>query len=233
MRDVLQKIRLRASAIEILFEGADGGKREGYDKDVPFARSLPLEKALDPDTLLAYEFNGAALPANHGGPVRLLVPDWYGMASVKWVMSIAALEQPFMGHFQTERYVLEEPGKAAKEPVGEMRVKSLITSPEQGDVLFQGPQIITGVAWSGAGTITQVEVSVESERGWQPATLIDEPLRIPGGSGSSIGSPRVPAGTSCAPELRQQGNTQPDVARWNRLGYVNNSIQYVIVDVTN
>jgi DMSO/TMAO reductase YedYZ molybdopterin-dependent catalytic subunit len=234
LSDLLPMARLRASAIEILFEGADSGRREGYDRDVHFARSLPLAKAFDPDTLLAYEFNGLPLPADHGGPVRLLVPDWYGMASVKWVVRIAALEQPFVGHFQTERYVLEEPDKGSKEPVGEMHVKSLITGPVQGDVLSQGPQIISGAAWSGAGTITQVEVSVESERGWQPATLIDDPTPHAWRRWEYRWAPQRPGRYVLrAKATDEKGNTQPDVAPWNTLGYVNNSIQYVIVEVIN
>ena len=232
LSDFLRMARLRASAVEILFEGADSGRREGCDRDVPFARSLPLAKALDPDTLLAYEFNGAPLTANHGGPVRLLVPDWYGMASVKWVVRIAALEQPFVGHFQTERYVLEVPDKGSKEPVGEMRVKSLITSPVQGEVLSPGPQIITGAAWSGAGAITQVEVSVESERGWQPATLVDDSTPHAWRRWEFQWTPQRPGRYVLrARATDEKGNTQPDVAPWNRLGYVNNSIQYVIVEV--
>jgi len=178
LSSVLQRTGLRPSVVEVRFDGADRGKPEGVDEEMAFARALPLAKALDPDTLLAYELNGAPLPPEHGGPVRLVVPDWYGMASVKWLQWIAALEQPFDGYFQTTSYVLERPGDASallpKEPLRTMRVKSLITSPAAGDAVPLGRQQISGVAWSGAGAIVKVEISVEGEGEWQPARLLGD-----------------------------------------------------------
>ena len=233
LRDLLHSAGLHESVVEILFEGADRGKREGYDKPVTFARSLTLEKALHPDTLLAYEFNGIPLPAHHGGPLRLLVPGWYGMASVKWVTHIAALEQPFIGHFQTERYVLEVPGNPSVEPVREMRVRALITSPAPGAALAQGLQFISGMAWSGSGKIVRVEVSVEGEGSWQPATLAVETESYTWQQWQLEWQPPRPGRYVLrARATDEQGNTQPDAAPWNRLGYVNNSIQCVICEVT-
>src|SRR5579864_3385561 len=89
LRDVLGRTRVAAGAVEVAFKGADG-----------FARSLPIETALHPDTLLVTAMNGGPLPSEHGGPLRLLVPGWYGMASVKWLTRIEVRTQPFRGHFQ-------------------------------------------------------------------------------------------------------------------------------------
>ena len=112
LADVLERAEVNAAAVEILFEGADG-----------FARSLTVKEALHPDTLLADRMNGEQLTPEHGAPLRLLVPGWYGMASVKWLSSITARRTPFRGHFQTERYVIGDRG------VREMRVRALILEP--------------------------------------------------------------------------------------------------------
>ena len=104
-------IELLDTAVEVVFTGADGGE---------YRRSLPREVAMDPATLLAFEMNGEPIPARFGGPIRLIVPGWYGMASVKWVERIDAVEQPFQGEFQTRRYVY-----ATGEPVTRMRIKSV------------------------------------------------------------------------------------------------------------
>jgi len=232
VRDVLDRAGVRTSAIEILFEGADSGKREGHAGPVAFARSLPTAKALDPDMLLAYEFNGASLPTLHGGPVRLVVPGWYGMASVKWVVRIAALEEPFSGHFQVERYVLDVPGSSAVEPVREMRVKSLITSHSSGDVLPRGKIVISGKAWSGRGKIVRVDVSTEGEGGWQPAVLVGDNVPYTWQEWEyEWAPPRAGRYVLRTRATDEGGDTQPDVATWNRLGYVNNAIQYVVVEV--
>src|SRR5207302_2666350 len=98
LSEVLKEVQLAPTTTELLFEGADHGTVEGAD--ITFSRSLPLAKALDVDTLLTYELNSQPLPAEHGGPVRLVVPDWYGVASVKWLVKITALEEPFTGFYQ-------------------------------------------------------------------------------------------------------------------------------------
>lgn len=232
LRDVLERVKIRSTVVELMFEGADRGRVEGSDQPLSFARSLPLDKARHPDTLLVYEMNGEPLPVEHGGPVRLLVPGWYGMASVKWLAHIAALEQPFTGFFQAQRYILELPGSEVKEPLREMRVKSLITSPETGDILTKGRQVISGVAWSGAGAIRSVEVSVEGESEWRLARLVGELTPY----GWQQWEYEWDAKRSGKHVLRaratdEHGNVQPDVAVWNRLGYANNAIQPVVVQV--
>lgn len=232
LRDILQLAGPRSSVVEILFAGADGGVREGVEREITFSRSLPIPKALHADTLLAYELNGAPLPDVHGGPVRLLVPGWYGMASVKWVVRITALEEPFTGYFQSARYVLEVPGNDAKEPVRDMRVRALITNPKAGDVLKPGRYVISGVAWGGAGEITAVEVSMEGGGPWQPATLVSDAVPYTWRQWEfACNLPRAGRYVVRARATDAAGNAQPDVAQWNRLGYENNSIQPVIFEI--
>ena len=105
LRPLLERAGLQSGVMEILFEGADHGKPKDGPGDIPFARSLPLEKALHDDTLLVYDLNGAPLPRDHGAPLRLVVPQWYGMASVKWLSRIEAITEPFTGYYQKNRYI--------------------------------------------------------------------------------------------------------------------------------
>jgi sulfite oxidase len=232
VRQVLDMAGLRSGVIEILFTGADRGKVEGAAEPVPFARSLPVDKALDPDTLLAYELNGEPLPPEHGAPVRLLVPDWYGMASVKWVEGITALDQPFGGFYQADRYIMDYPGSDTVEPLRNIMVKSLIINPKSGQILPPGKHTIEGVAWSGYGQIKGVEVSV-NHGAWQAAQMV-------GGAKPHTWQRWGYEWNATNPgryELRvrardEAGNVQPKVAAWNRLGYANNAIQSIAVEIS-
>nr|PZN34999.1 MAG: sulfite oxidase [Chloroflexota bacterium] len=228
LRDLLARVRLRPTAVELLFTGADAGAPPDSSGALAFERSLPLAKALDPDTLLAFELNGAPLPHIHGGPLRLVVPGWYGMASVKWLTRITALEQPFAGYFQRERYVLVRPGEAERVPLGAMAVKSRITAPSEGATLPMGSHTVSGVAWSGSG-VARVEVRVDHDGAWQAARLHDGPRYAwrrwewtweADEPGKHVLQVRA---------TDEAGNTQPDVAAWNQFGYVNNAIQSVVV----
>ncbi|HEX8229347.1 MAG TPA: sulfite oxidase [Chloroflexia bacterium] len=229
---LLERAGLNAGAVEVLFEGADRGVPAAGSAEAPFARSLPLDKALHPDTLLAYEMNGAPLPLGHGGPVRLLVPGWYGMASVKWVASMSVLQQPFTGFYQKDRYVLDFPGSSETLPVREMQPRALITSPTSGGVVAPGSHIVSGVAWSGRGTVASVEVSVEGGGPWRAARLLDPPAPYTWRRWEFDWTPsKLGRHVLRARSIDDEGNAQPDLAPWNRLGYCNNSVQAVVVDV--
>lgn len=221
-----------AGAVEVLFEGADRGVPSEGLGEVPFARSLPLEVTLHPDTLLVYEMNGAPLPREHGGPVRLLVPGWYGMASVKWLATITVLAQRFTGFYQKDRYVLEYPGSSETTPVREMQPRALITSPAPGGSVAPGTHVIGGVAWSGRGAVTSVEVSVEGGGPWRAARLLDPAAPYAWRRWEFDWKPaKLGRHVLRARAIDEEGNAQPDMARWNRLGYCNNSVQAVIVEV--
>jgi len=229
---VLETIDLHKNVIEILFEGADtGATSEGKDPE-PYLRSLPIELATHPDTLLAYEMNGEALPIEHGYPVRLIVPGWYGMAHVKWLSKITTLEEPYSGYFQGEKYVLKYKD-GTKSPVQEMQVKSTITSPSNNMTLKCGTtNTFKGHAWSGRTTIDKVEVSVDRGQTWNLATL----------HGPTESYSWQPWTYQWTPELtgehrilsratNKNGTQQPSVSVWNELGYQVNGIKSVSVQV--
>jgi DMSO/TMAO reductase YedYZ molybdopterin-dependent catalytic subunit len=165
---LLERAGVRDDAVEILVSGADRGTPAGAREAMRFARALPLDKAMDPNVILAVEMNGRPLPIEHGAPARLVVPGWYGMASVKWVARIAALTEPFEGWFQRDRYVYERDHE--RRPVDVMRVKSTIVTPESGRGVARGRVLVWGWAWSGAAQIAAVELSLDGGE-WQEATL--------------------------------------------------------------
>src|SRR5262245_45138749 len=171
---VLEKAGLRPETLEIIFEGHDVGVEADHPQPMNFARSLPLEKALDLDTLLAYRMNGELLEPTHGFPLRLFVPGWYGVASVKWLKSIEATSQPFRGYFQTVKYTIQRLSGRGKESVvvGPMAVKSEIVRPREGEILGIGTNRLFGVAWGGPDAVARVEISVDGGRSWTEAQLI-------------------------------------------------------------
>lgn len=234
LASVLERAGLQAGAVQVVAEGADGGPVAAAGGSIRFAHALPRAKALHPDTLLAYAMNGEPLPPDHGFPLRLLVPGWYGMCSVKWLTRLTAAGEEFRGFYQVDRYIMTHPerGDPGKTPLEAMRVRSLITSPEAGATLPRGPQRLRGLAWSGAAPIASVEVSVDGGARWQAAEL--------GGDRQPYAwRPWEFAWTPAAPgpvELRSRavdeaGNRQPEAPEWNRLGYANNAVQVIPVEV--
>jgi DMSO/TMAO reductase YedYZ molybdopterin-dependent catalytic subunit len=228
---LLDRAGIDSSVTEILFEGADHGRVETVDDDISFARSLPLSDALHPETLLATAMNGEPLPPRYGAPIRLVVPGWFGMASVKWLRRIDARATPFDGYFQTQRYIYSDGHHSV--PVTRMRVKSMIADPPDGATIAAGTTRILGWAWSGDGAITGVEVSRDGERRWHPARLHPAESRTAWtrweieldlhGTGPCILRSRA---------RDEAGNVQPDTPPWNTLGYGNNAIRAVTIHIT-
>ena len=207
---VLDRAGVQASAVEVLCQGGD---------DPEFQRSLLLEKARDADTLLAWEMNGEPLARVHGFPVRLVVPGWGGIASVKWITGLTLIDTPFEGHYQTNLYVLRDADGNAGEKVTTQPVKSLITSVRPGDHLSTGKHTVSGVAWSGSGAITAVAVSADSGTTWHPATITEQagPYSWARWSYEWDATPGEHILTSRATDTA--GNVQPEHARWNQNGY--------------
>jgi DMSO/TMAO reductase YedYZ molybdopterin-dependent catalytic subunit len=175
VRDLLERARPKSGAIEVLFEGADVGTEPDHPAPMHFVRSLPLAKAVDPDTLLALRMNGEILEPSHGFPVRLFVPGWYGVASVKWLTRIEVRDRPFDGYFQTIKYTVKRPdrgGHLRSVPVSSIAVKSEIIRPQRGAVLGLGTNRLFGVAWAGDHAVDSVEVSVDCGMTWQRAHLM-------------------------------------------------------------
>ena len=171
---VLERAGLRPETIEILFEGADRGSEPDHPEPMAFARSLPLAKALHPDTLLALRMNGEPLQPSHGFPVRLLVPGWYGVASVKWLARVAALDRPFRGYFQNQKYTVRRRNTHGLETavVQAMAVKAEIVRPRAGEELGLGTNRLFGLAWAGEEAVTRVDVSSDGGRTWAEAELL-------------------------------------------------------------
>jgi DMSO/TMAO reductase YedYZ molybdopterin-dependent catalytic subunit len=174
---VLKRAGISSRIKHIRFVGADRGAEGGPDVALAFARSIPIEKAIDPDTLLAFQMDDAPLPPDHGYPVRAIVPGWYGMDSVKWLSRVEALEREDAGFFMTRRYrsVRLETIGSTEVPVTHMLVKSQITQPREGEIVGAGPYIIRGAAWAGENRVVRVEVSIDSGKTWLVATLENEP----------------------------------------------------------
>ena len=175
LADLLREAGVRAGAVEVLAAGADVGEEEeeGATLEIGYERSLPLDEAMGTGVLLAYMMNGEPLTPAHGGPVRLIVPGWYGMASVKWLERIEARSGPFGGFFQERRYVFIRGGaaRASWEAVSRLAVKSIITRPRHGEVVPPGEYVIEGKAWTGDGEVARVEVSCDAGETWADARL--------------------------------------------------------------
>ena len=174
--DLLRQAGLPPGIRSIRLVGADGS---GSAQVGAFRRSIPVEKALHDGTLLAYQMNGASLPPEHGYPLRVIVPGWYGMDSIKWLARIEALTEEDTNPFMTQEYVatrLQAVG-TARSPVTRMQVKSQIAWPRDGEVVSTGRQRIRGAAWAGESKVTKVEVSLDGSHEWVPATLETIPAR--------------------------------------------------------
>ena len=232
LHQVLQRAAPSAGGVEVMFEGADHG-RYGHHQDIAFVRSLALSHATDPaaDILIAYEMNGEPLSADHGAPFRLIVPGWYGMASVKWLWRIEVLTKPYEGEFQTSHYMYHHLDRSS-EPVTLIRVRARITDPASRASIRAGTHRVRGKAWSGAGPVTSVEVCLTGEGQWQTAEV--EPPHRPHEwqdwsfewQATTVGRHTVRARATDA-----AGNTQPEIPQWNRLGYGNNAVEVQYVDV--
>jgi len=233
LAEVLDRAGVRAGASEVVFRGADSGKVDARSEPIRFERSLSIENAQASEVLLAYAMNGEALPIVHGYPLRVIVPGWYAVASVKWLTEIDIIGEPFSAHYQTEKYFFEwqRGERVVREPVSLQRVRSLITEPEPDSEVEQGELPIRGVAWSGAAPIAQVEVRIGGGP-WQNARLVGERKRHSWQGWELIARLERPDSiVICARATDMAGRTQPASPEWNRLGYGSNAIQKVHVDV--
>jgi DMSO/TMAO reductase YedYZ molybdopterin-dependent catalytic subunit len=233
LAEILDRAGVRTGAREALFRGADGGALAGHSGPIRFERSLELDHARDANALLAYAMNGEPLPIQHGYPLRLIVPGWYAVASVKWLTEIELIDRPFAGHYQAENYWYEweRNGEVVREPVTLQRVRALITEPAPNQETRCGEVAIRGVAWSGAAPIACVEVSVGGGN-WQEARLVSERKRHSWQWWELITRVRDPGLAALRARATDlAGRTQPEHAEWNRLGYGNNAIHQVSIRI--
>lgn len=240
LRDVLNRAGVKADALEVVFDGADGAVLAGTPD---FVKSLPVDRALDAHTLIAFEMNGKPLPQWNGAPVRLVVAGWTATYWVKHLTSINIEPKAFEGFwmksayriptgaFPSARFASQE--NAQTTPITEILVNSLVTSHVEGDHLERGrPVELAGWAWDGGSGISAVEVSSDEGRSWRSATLGDAP-----GPYSWRGF-RMPLETSKAGTLRlavrataRNGARQPEKLTPNPSGYHHNIIQTLTLEV--
>ncbi len=231
---LLEEAGLDAGAAEVVFTGLDRGAQGGVVHD--YARSLPLAEALREEVLLAWAVDGRPLPPQHGFPLRVVVPGWYGMTHVKWLRSIEVVAEPFRGWQQDVAYRLRRSEDEQGEPVTRILPRALVIPPGIPDfftrtrLLEPGPCLLEGRAWSGHAPVERVEVSVD-DGPWREATL-GEPVSDWAWRGWSLVWEAEPG----EHELRCRaadaaGNTQPDEPPWNLDGFCNNAPQRVAVVV--
>src|SRR5213083_1636722 len=176
---LLDRAGVKADACEVILEGSDHGILDDPKSplgELTFARSIPLEKARR-DVLLAYKMNGIDLPAEHGFPVRAIVPGWYAMASVKWLQRIIVADQPFTGYYQTIDYAYWERRKAIAEltPLTEIQVKAEIARPAEDEIVPTKSSVcVRGGAWACDAEITKVELSTDGGATWSGTKLLGE-----------------------------------------------------------
>ena len=232
LADVLNRAGLQTGAAHLHFVGGDAPPSP---KTPAFIRSIPLEQAMDPGTLLATRMNGEPLPVVHGGPVRLVVPGWCGNNWSKWVRRIVVARDESPSFYMQAAYRMPPPPgstgtgtqPARPQPVTWMNVKSLITWPQAGQVLPARPLEVRGIAWTGRGHVTKVEVSIDGH-GWVEATLLGEPepgswrqWRLnwdPSSQGRHVVAARA---------TDSMGEVQPETPAWNKSGYLWNGTESV------
>ncbi|MDQ3386867.1 MAG: sulfite oxidase [Actinomycetota bacterium] len=237
LRPILEEADLLDDAVEILFSGYDRGLDQGVEHS--YERSLNIEDALSDEVILAYEMNGSPLPPQHGAPLRLIVPDWYGMASVKWLKGIQAVDKPFEGIQQTVAYNYRQSEDDPGTPVTRKHPHALMIPPGIPDFLSRkrhvqaGNITVQGRAWSGFGPIERVEFSPDSGETWHAADLGETPGPYAWTSWSSEWDARPGEYELCVRATDASGKTQPlsSDESWNQGGYGVNVVQRVPVVV--
>ncbi|MEC1715916.1 sulfite oxidase [Schinkia azotoformans] len=235
LRNILQKAGVSNDAKEVVFDGADYGTKPTIDESIPFQRSLPIEKAMHPDTIIAYKYNNKPLTFKQGYPLRLIVPNWYAMASVKWLSKITVINHTFAGPFQADDYVYypHKDSDNDKIPVTLLNVNSTIQKPINLSILNTGTHYIQGMAWTGCGIITEVQIGFDKGEPWHNATLYKFPHENYSWVFWSIQWKVEEKGeyTIFSRAKDSNGRIQPLTAFWNRKGYGFNAVTKVNVKI--
>jgi sulfane dehydrogenase subunit SoxC len=232
---LLREAGLRDGALDVAFTGADHGFERGVEQD--YQRGLPLTDALSEDVLLVYGMNGQPLLPQHGAPLRLMVPGWYGMAQVKWLTRVEVLDTAFDGYQNAIAYRIKQAGEDG-EPVTRIRPRALVQPPGCPDfqtrarILDRGVHVLTGRAWSGWGPVSRVEVSVDGCRTWADAELSPGADPYAWQAWRWTWRAETPGSYELAARATDAaGNVQPVDPPWNRQGMANNHAQRVRVTV--
>jgi DMSO/TMAO reductase YedYZ molybdopterin-dependent catalytic subunit len=234
--ELLDEAGVDPAAVDVMFTGADHGVERGVEQD--YQRGLPIAEALREEVLLAYDMNGAVLPPQHGYPLRLVVPGWYGMAHVKWLREVTVLDEPFTGFQNTVAYRMRQDAAEDGEAVTRIAPRALLVPPGFPDFMSRqrivrtGPVLVTGRAWSGHAPVVRVEVSTDGGATWADAKLdpeADVADRWAWRGWTYQWS--VPEGRHLltARATDAEGHSQPTTQPWNRGGFANNLVQLVPV----
>ena len=241
LKDILARAGLRKDVVEIAYNGAD---RPPLEATPAFVKSLPVWKALDENTLVAYEMNGAPLPHWNGFPARIVVPGWTATYWMKQVVSLRALTQPLSGFWMNtayripkgkfpliDRFVSQE--SETTTPITEMVVNSLITNLADGQRLAEGaPVIVKGLAWDGGYGIRRVEVSTDEGHTWEAAELGSDLGRFSFRPWQFAFKPKARGPVAVlARASNAQGSTQTSELIFNGPGYHNNVVQRVVIEI--
>jgi sulfite oxidase len=235
LRDVLGRVGVKPTGKHAMFRGLD----EVPGKVPPFIRSIPIEKALDSDTLIATHMNGVPLPKHHGSPARALVPGWVGAASCKWLTEIQVLDSEFVGNFMNPGYRFPnhslQPGEAVKpedtHPITALNVKSVIAGPRDGTKLNAGPVTVHGAAWAGEADVVKVEISTDGGASWSAAKLGNDHARYAWRLWSYEWKALPGDHAILSRATDNQGHTQPSTPAWNPSGYLYNAYDQVTIHV--
>ncbi|MFE2210701.1 sulfite oxidase [Streptomyces canus] len=236
LRLLLAEAGVEADAVDVVCTGADHGVERGVEQD--YQRALPVGVATgtEPDVLVAYEMNGTPLPPQHGHPLRLVVPGWYGMAHVKWLREITVTDTPFTGFQQTVAYRLRQHPGDEGEPVTRIAPRALLVPPGFPDfmsrarVVRPGAVTLEGRAWSGRAPVTRAEVSTDAGQSWHETELEpDAGHRWAWRRWRFNWRAEPGAYVLSARATDAEGHTQPLEQPWNRGGFANNLVQGVEV----
>lgn len=232
---ILEEAGLAGEAIEAVFTGLDRGVQG--DIEQAYQRSLPLGEAMRPEVILAYQMNGQPLLPQHGFPLRLVVPGWYGMTHVKWLRSINLVAEPFQGYQQAEAYRIVESEDDPGTPVSRILPRSLMIPPGIPDFFSRRRRVrqrtveLRGRAWSGWGAISRVEVTADGGITWADA-ILDEPASPHGWRGWTYQWEAEPGDHRLGSRAHDEsGNLQPLEQPWNLQGMANNMVQWVDTEV--
>jgi|SRR5579864_3673251 len=237
LSDLLERAGLRGRSGHVHLLGADAPPSA---KTPAFQRSIPIDRAVDPNTLVATQMNGEALPWLQGGPMRLVVPGWTGNHWVKWLRRISVAPTEAGGFYMQTAYRMPRspvpPGVDVKPddlvPVTALNVKSLIVSPLAGARLPAGKHEVRGVAWTGAGHVTRVELSTGGDSTWQNATLLGDARPYSWRLWRSTWNAQKPGRYLIRVRATDSnGQVQPETTTWNKSGYLWNGIDEVSCEI--
>ncbi len=234
LKGILEEAGLADEAVEVLFTGRDRGVQG--DEDQYYQRSLRIENAMRDEVILAYEMNGTPLEPQHGYPLRLVVPGWYGMTNVKWLDRIQVIKEPFKG-YQMLFYVESRGEDDAGTTIETMKVRALMAPPgiqvfpSLERIVEAGHVTLRGRAWTGRNQVSRVEVSIDDGASWHDAVLDDPVGQFAWRGWHYEWIAKVGHHVLCVRATDSEDNVQPTDQVWTYYGVANNGVARMEVTV--